>query len=31
MEPQNQPHHRRGLAAIDGAMALITILLVVQM
>lgn len=31
MEPQNQPPRKRGLVAIDGALALITILLIVQM
>jgi len=31
MEPHDQPTRRRGLTAIDGALALITILLVVQM
>jgi len=31
MEPQHQPPRRRGLTAIDGALALITILLIVQM
>lgn len=31
MDPQNQPIRRRGLTAIDGALALITILLIVQM
>ena len=31
MEPQNRPTRRRGLTAIDGALALITILLIVQM
>lgn len=31
MEPQHQPPRRRGLTAIDGALALIAILLIVQM
>lgn len=31
MEPQHLPPRRRGLTAIDGALALITILLIVQM
>jgi hypothetical protein len=31
MEPQTQPSRKRGLTAIDGALALITILLIVQM
>lgn len=31
MEPQNRPTRTRGLTAIDGALALITILLIVQM
>jgi predicted Co/Zn/Cd cation transporter (cation efflux family) len=31
MEPQNQPTRKSGLTAIDGALALITILLIVQM
>ncbi len=31
MQLQNQPTRRRGLTAIDGALALITILLIVQM
>jgi hypothetical protein len=31
MDPQHQPPRRRGLTAIDGALALITILLIVQM
>ena len=31
MEPQNQPTRKRGLTAINGALALITILLIVQM
>jgi predicted Co/Zn/Cd cation transporter (cation efflux family) len=31
MEPQNRPTQKRGLTAIDGALALIVILLIVQM
>ncbi len=31
MGPQNQPTRKRGLTAIDGALALIAILLIVQM
>jgi len=31
MEPQNQSPRKTGLTAIDGALALITILLIVQM
>lgn len=31
MEPRDRPAHNRGLTAIDGAMALIVVLLVVQM
>lgn len=30
-QPQNSPRRRRGLTAIDGALALIAILLIVQM
>jgi len=31
MESQTQPTHKRGLTAIDGALALIALLLIVQM
>ena len=31
MEPQNRTTHRHGLMAIDGALALIAILLIIQM
>jgi hypothetical protein len=31
MEPQHQPTRKHGLTAIDGALALIVILLIVQM
>jgi predicted Co/Zn/Cd cation transporter (cation efflux family) len=31
MRLQDQPTHKRGITAIDGALALITILLIVQM
>jgi len=31
MEPRNKPIQKRGLTAIDGALALIVILLIVQM
>jgi predicted Co/Zn/Cd cation transporter (cation efflux family) len=31
VEPQDQPTRKRGLTAIDAALALITILLIVQM
>jgi len=31
MEPQNQPTRKHGLTTIDGALALIVILLIVQM
>jgi predicted Co/Zn/Cd cation transporter (cation efflux family) len=31
MEPQNRPTRKSGLTAIDGALALIAILLIVQM
>ncbi len=31
MEPQDQPTRKRGLTAIDGALALIAMLLIVQM